>query len=470
MAEVTYPSSKAIDWPVDRVAMINTLFLPELREMLSTQNAEGLREFCTAMHPSRTAEFMEGLTNEEAWSVLQYAPLTERVEIFSYFDEQRQTSLLSEADRDQIAALVAEIPSDDRVDMLQELDEEVVNDLLKRLPADERRDVQRLSQYPEGTAGAVMTSEFAKLSENLTIREAVDEVGRQSEDYETIYYLYIVDEEDHLRGLVSARQLLRGLKRPNTKLSEIMETTLVSANEMEDQEEVADKVAKLDLLALPVVDEAYHIVGIVTHDDIIDVVREEATEDAHRSAAVDPLDETYLQTHLITLSWKRGMWLAILFFFALVTALTLEQYNTSMAKWSWFVAFIPLVISSGGNSGSQSATLIITALSRGHISLRDWWIIVWRELLMGLLLGTGLGLLSLCVAPFFGGQDWYQAAMVVPLTLLLVVVSGTLTGSILPLVFERIGWDPAMMSNPFVAGIIDIVGIVIYLNVAMLLI
>ncbi len=449
--------------------MINTLFLPELREMLTTANAEGLREFCTAMHSSRTAEFMEGLTNEEAWTVLQYAPIADRVEIFNYFDEQRQTSLLSEADRDQVASLVAEIPSDDRVDMLHELDESVVRELLARLPAEERRDVQRLSQYPEGTAGAVMTSEFAKLSESLSIREAVDEVGRQSEDYETIYYLYIVDEEDHLRGLVSARQLLAGMKRPETKLSEIMETTLVTASEMEDQEQVADKVAKLDLLALPVVDEAYHIVGIITHDDIIDVVREEATEDAHRIAAVDPLDETYLQTHLVTLSWKRGMWLAILFFFALVTALTLEQHSSSMAKWSWFVAFIPLVISSGGNSGSQSATLIITALSRGHVSLKDWWTIIWRELIMGLLLGTGLGLMSLCVAPFFGGEDWYEAALVVPITLLLVVISGTLTGSILPLVFERIGWDPAMMSNPFVAGIIDIVGIVIYLNAAMLI-
>jgi magnesium transporter len=455
-------------WP-GSVKMINTLFLPELREMLASENSEGLQEFCTAMHPSRTAEFMEGLSNEEAWQVLQFAPLSDRVEIFTYFEDLRQTQLLTESDREQAAALVAEIPSDDRVDMLQDLDEEIANDLIARLPVEDRRDVQRLSQYPEGTAGAVMTSEFAKLSESLSIREAVAEVGRQSEDYETIYYLYIVDDEGHLRGLVSARQLLAGMKRPETKLSDIMETALVTAREMDDQEEVADKVAKMDLLALPIVDEQYHIVGIVTHDDIIDVVREEATEDAHRSAAVDPLDESYLQTHLVTLSWKRGMWLAILFFFALITALALDRYESAMNKWTWLVAFIPLVISSGGNSGSQSATLIITALSRGHIRLSDWWTVVRRELVMGLLLGTGLGLMALCVAPFFEGVETFQQAMVVPITLLLVVVSGTLTGSILPLIFERIGWDPAMMSNPFVAGIIDIVGIVIYLNVALMI-
>ena len=449
--------------------MLNTLFLPELREMLKTEDSVGLTEFCTAMHPSRTADFMEGLTNEEAWEVLQFAPVAERVEIFTYFDHGRQTELLSNADRDQVAALVAEIASDDRVDMLQELDDATVEDLLVRLPVEDRRDVQRLSQYPEGTAGAVMTSEFAKLPETLTIREAMDEIGRQSEDFETIYYLFIVDHEDHLRGLVSARQLLAGMKNPETKLAEIMEAALVTARELDDQEDVADKVAKMDLLALPIVDDQHHIVGIVTHDDVIDVVRKEATEDAHRIAAVDPLDETYLQTHLLTLSWKRGMWLTILFFFALMTALALEQYDTQLKKWAWLVPFIPLVISSGGNSGSQSATLIITALSRGHITLRDWWTIIWRELVMGLLLGTGLGLMALLVSPFFGEVPAFPQSLVVPITLLLVVVCGTLTGSILPLLFERLGLDPAMMSNPFVAGIVDILGIVIYLSVAIVL-
>ena len=190
------------------------------------------------------------------------------------------------------------------------------------------------------------------------------------------------------------------MKKPDTLLADVMETELVTAREMDDQEEVADKVAKLDLLALPIVDDQHHIVGIVTHDDVIDVVRDEATEDAHRIAAVDPLDETYLQTHLFTLSWKRGMWLAFLFFFALMTALALEQYDAQLQKWAWLVPFIPLVISSGGNSGSQSATLIITALSRGHVTLGDWWTIIRRELVMGLFLGTGLGLMALMAVSY----------------------------------------------------------------------
>jgi magnesium transporter len=326
-----------------------------------------------------------------------------------------------------------------------------------------------LSQYPESTAGAVMTTDFAKLPETLTVREAIDEISRQAEGYETIYYLYIVDEEDHLRGLVSARQLLTETRKPETRLSDIMETDLIAALVDDDQEEVANKVARMDLLAIPVVDPERRMLGIITHDDVIDVVQEEATEDAYRSAAVDPLDETYLQTSVFTLTWKRGIWLAVLFFFALMTAFALQHYEKPFEQWAWLVPFIPLVISSGGNSGSQSATLIITALSRGHITLRDYRRVMIREIKMGMLLGSGLALMGFLVCFLFVPDDaglGPYATLVVPLTLLLVVLCGTLTGSVLPLLFESLGWDPAMMSNPFVAGIVDILGILIYVTVA----
>ena len=452
--------------------MINTLYLPELREMLANNNAEELRDFCETINPVRAAEFMAGLTSEEAWEVIQHAPVESRVDIFSYFEKDKQFEILESSDLDQVATMVAELPPDDRVDLLQDIDEARLALLLEKLPVEERRDFQRLSQYPEGTAGAVMTTEVAKLSETLTIREALNEIGRQSEEYETIYYLYIVDSEDHLRGLVSARQLLVGMKQPETKLQEIMETDLVTVDATEHQEDVANMVAKMDLLAIPVVDNQHKMLGIITHDDVIDVVREEATEDAHRIGAVDPLDESYLRTSVFTLTWKRGIWLAILFFFALITAFALEGYEIRFQTWVWLVPFIPLVISSGGNSGSQSATLIITALSRGHITLGDWFRVITRELVMGLLLGAGLALMGYVVSVFFIPEDLEfrnYAMMVVPITLVLVVICGTLTGSVLPLVFEKLGWDPAMMSTPFVAGIVDILGILIYVNVAIYL-
>lgn len=435
--------------------------------MLAANNVADLQEFCEALHSARTAEFMEGLSAHETWQVLIHAEPTTRVEIFGYLEKEKKIEIITEQDREQVARLLAELAADDRVDILAEIDDEIVKDLLPRLPAEERRDVQRLSQFPEGTAGAVMTTEVAKLKENLTVKEALEEVARQSEGLETIYYIYVVDDDDHLRGLVSARQLVTGLKSPNTTMVDLMETELVTADVMEDQEEVAHKVAKLDLLAIPVVDAEHQLVGIITHDDVIDVVREEATEDAHRIAAVDPLDDSYIKTHILTLCWKRGIWLMILFAFALFTAFALQRYDTELSEWTWLVLFIPLIISSGGNSGSQSATLIITALSLNQITTDDWRKIVWRELLMGLVLGGILALLGFIAAIPFSPS--IVDGLVLPITILLVVISGTLFGAILPLVFKRLGLDPAMMSNPFVAGIIDVVGIVIYMNVALML-
>jgi len=450
--------------------MMNTLFLPEIREMLAAGDKDGLHEFCTAIHPARTAEFMQGLTAGEAWQVLQFADEQTRIEIFLYFEPDRQQELLESQDREQVAELIARMAPDDRVDLLDEANQPVVDEILDLIPTEERRDILLLSSHPENSAGAVMTTAVAKLSEAMTVREALESLQQQTEDVETIYYLYIVDDSDHLRGLVSTRELISHLKYPDTRLGDIMETELITVDVDDDQEIVAQKVAKYDLLAIPVVDDQHHMLGIITYDDVIDVVLEEAIEDAHRIAGVDPLEESYLRTSLLTLSWKRGIWLAVLFMFALLTAFTLKGYETQLENWEWLVFFIPLIISSGGNTGSQSATLIITALVRGDIKLHDWWTVVKRELMSGLILGGFLAVFGYGAAYFMLDPDaegltgW--ALYVLPLTVILVVLCGTFFGSILPLAFQRIGLDPALMSNPFVAGIIDILGIVIYLNVA----
>ncbi len=445
--------------------MPNTLYLPELREMLAEANEAELADFCTELHPARTAEFMEGLTAKEAWAVLHHAEVPLRVEIFGFFEENEQIEIIETQDRAEIAEFIGHLPPDDRVDLLAEVRPWIVEELMPLIPSDERRDIQRLSAYPEDTAGAVMTTEFARLSEDLPADRAVQEIGRQAEELETIYYLYVVDEEDHLRGLVSFRKLVSAMGRPDTRVGELMERDLLTVNVADDQEEVARKVAHYDLLAIPVVDDEHHMLGIITHDDVIDVVREEATEDAHRIAAVDPLEVGYLETDLLTLTWKRGIWLTVLFFGAMLTAMVLGKYELVIEQYAWLMLFIPLVISTGGNTGSQSATLIITALSTGDIALGDWWRVVRRELVMGLVLGGFLGIVgyfcALVAAPS------YLAAAVIPLTLLLVIVTGTLLGSVLPLVFKRLGLDPAMMSSPFVAGLIDVLGIIIYMKVAL---
>lgn len=451
--------------------MLNTLFLPEIREMLASNNQDELREFCSAIHPAATADFMGGLTASESWQVLKHADAAVRVEIFHYLQPERQVEILRQQDRDEVAALITDMAPDERVDLLEQVEPELTQEILALLPSEDRRDILRLSAHPEETAGAVMTTAVAKLPETLTVQQALESLQEQSEEFETIYYLYIVDDSNHLRGLVSTRELISTLSRPNTLLHDIMETELITVDVNDDQEVVAQKVAKYDLLAIPVVDDQHRMLGIITYDDVIDVMVEEAVEDAHRIAGVDPLEESYLRTSILTLSWKRGVWLAVLFLFALVTAFALREYQKQLDTWQWLVFFVPLIISSGGNTGSQSATLIITALVRGDITLHDWWEVVWRELISGLILGSFLAAMGLIAAYFVLdiGTAGTNAAFVLPISVVLVVLCGTLFGSVLPLVFQRIGLDPALMSNPFVAGLIDIVGIVIYINVAILL-
>ncbi len=444
--------------------MVNTLLLPELREMLADENQAELEEFCVALNPGRTAEFMEGLSDLEVWSVLQFAEPDRRAEIFGYFPEERQVAMLEVQQPDQVAELVEEIPADDRVDLIQELPDDRVDQIMPLLPVEDRRDIQRLQSYPEGTAGALMTTEVAMLSENLTAREALEELGRQASELETIYYLYVVDENRLLRGIVSTRQLVSSLVRPTRKLGEMMESDLVVAIASDDQETVAQAVEKYNLLAIPVVDSGRQLLGISTHDDVIDVVREALGEDAQRIAAVAPLEDEYLRIGLWTLSWKRGIWLTILFFAALLTAFALRHYELELEKFTWLVWFIPLIISAGGNSGSQSATLVITAMTSGEVEFRDWPRVMYREVLVSLALGGFLSLIGWLVAIFIAPN--LKDALVIPLTLLSVIVCGCLCGGALPILFKRLGLDPAMMSNPFVAGIVDILGIVIYINIA----
>ncbi len=447
--------------------MINTLYLPELREMLAEQDLPGLQEFCSALHPARTSEFMAGLSPDEIWAVLQATDLQTRVEIFGFLDEEIQVSILNSGQPQELSGLIAQMPPDDRVDLLNRVDPQVVETMLPLLPVEERRDILRLRSYPEETAGALMTTEVARLPETFSVREALEEIGRQSQDLETIYYIYIVDEEKHLRGLVSTRQLITHLGKPETKISDLMERDLVTVQASDDQEAVAEKVADYDFLAIPVVDDEQHLVGIITYDDVIDVLQEEATEDAYLAGAVEPLEESYLATPLIRLTRLRGVWLIVLFVGALLTAFALESYHGTLQQVAWLVWFLPLVISSGGNTGSQSATLIIRALTTKEITPQDWMRVVWRELLSGILLGLFLATLGYVAALFLAPSS--GAAMVLPITLLLVVICGTLLGSTLPLLFQSLGLDPALMSTPFVAGIIDIIGILLYMNVALAL-
>ena len=443
------------------------LLLPDLRELLVAGDTEGVAGFCEALHPAAVAEVLEGLAAEESWRVLTCCPSERQAVIFSYFDLPDQLELVKTVPRESFSRLIEEMAPDDRVDLLERLDPERVENLLPMVAQAERRDIQRLLSFPDDSAGSIMTTEYASLPAEATAAEALEQLRQQAPDRETIYYVYVIDDGRRLRGFISLRDLI--LARPQTRVNEIMERDVISVRVDDDQEEVAQRLARYDFIAIPVVDAQNQLVGIVTHDDAMDVAQEEADEDAYRSGAVVPLQDDYLSTSLVTLAWKRGGWLVVLLFAAVLTALALQsmRQDPQAEDLKWLVLFIPLVLASGGNAGSQSATLVIRALAISQLERRESVKVLLRELVLAGLLGGGLAVLSFLAAMWFVEID--QAA-VVGITVFLVVAMGTVTGAMLPLGFQKMGLDPALMSNPLIAAVVDVVGVIIYYNVARIVI
>jgi magnesium transporter len=440
----------------------NPILLPELRLMLADGDTAGLREVAEELHPATVAEFSEGLDDADVWRLLATVPVERQAEIFPYYPLPRQVELVMAANRAQLGQLLEWMAADNRDDLLRELDPEFVEEILPLVAKAERHDIRMLLSCPEGSAGSLMTTEYASLPADITAGEAIARLRMQAPDSESIYYIYVLDAERHLVGFVSLRDLI--LAKPTALVADLMQRDVITVRMDEPQEKVVDLLARFDFIAIPVVDDHARLVGIVTHDDVLDAVRQEATDEAQMSAAITPLGEGYLDAAITSMTWKRGVWLAILFATAAVTAMVLSTWKSPHA---WLVAFIPLVIASGGNSGNQSATLVITALSTGDCRLSDWRRILRREFALGLLLGLILAvpgyLLALAYAPT------PAQAVVIPATILSVVLIGSLVGSVLPLIFRSIGLDPALMSNPFVSAIVDVVGLVIYMGLALVL-
>ena len=438
----------------------NPILLPELRLMLADGDTAGLREVAEELHPATVAEFSEGLDEADIWRLIDTVPVERQAEIFPYYPLPRQVELVKAADRAHLGPLLEWMAADNRDDLLRELDPEFVEEILPLVAKAERHDIRMLLSCPEGSAGSLMTTEYASLPADITAGEAIARLRMQAPDSESIYYIYVLDAERHLVGFVSLRDLI--LAKPTALVADLMQRDVITVRMDEPQEKVVDLLARFDFIAIPVVDDHARLVGIVTHDDVLDAVRQEATDEAQMSAAITPLGEGYLDAAITSMTWKRGVWLAILFATAAVTAMVLSTWKSPHA---WLVAFIPLVIASGGNSGNQSATLVITALSSGDCRLSDWRRILKREFVVGLLLGVMLSvpgyLLGLAYAPSA------VHALVIPATILSVVMVGSLVGCVLPLIFRSLGLDPALMSNPFVSAIVDVVGIVIYMAIAL---
>jgi magnesium transporter len=449
--------------------MRHPLLAPDLRELINEGDEAALREFFAGHHPAETAELLDDLAPQEAAFVLNLLEGRERAAIFSYLDAELQDGIAETMERGGLAALLTYMSHDERADLVTRLQPERVEQIMPLLARAEREDIRRLSSYEEGTAGGVMTSDYALLPAEATAAAAIDKLRQEAPDRETIYYCYVVNDQRKLVGFVSLKDLI--LAPASRRVSEIMETDVVSARVDEDQQVAAQKLMEYDLIALPILDAEDRLVGIVTHDDVIDVIVDEATEDVYRMGGVSPLGESYLRTPFLTLWGKRGFWLAILFVGGFLTTSALANYEDVFEEIPALVLFVPLIISAGGNCGSQSATLITRALALDELAPSDWFRVLWHEILMGASLGLTLGLVGFARAWFVptGAAeqvDLFQLAEVVAIAVSVVVLAGNLVGALLPLALKRVGLDPALMSNPLVASMVDVTGIVAYFAIA----
>jgi magnesium transporter len=455
--------------------MIHLLLGPEIRLMLQENNVAEMKEFCESLHPASVAEVLTTLTVEESWRFLSSTSIRNQAAIFEYLPTEWQVKMVEGGGREQMAHLIEKMSHDDRVDLLRRLMPRVREGLLRLVDEADRKDIAMLVSHAPNTAGGLMTTDYAWLPPDLTASEALERLRLQAPESETIYYIYVLDDQRKLLGVVSLRDLI--LAARNTRIRDIMEETVVTVKATDDRELLAQIIARYDLIAIPVVDNEGRMVGIVTHDDVMDVVVKEATEDAYRMGAVGALEENYLEANFITIWRKRAVWLALLFVAEMFTFNAMAFFDDAMKAVTVLALFVPLCLSTGGNSGSQAATLIIRAMALGHVAVKDWARIIRHELLMGAALGLTLGTIGLArtwfltphhvlVNPNGPNTDLWHLGIVVGFAVTVICVWGTLIGSMLPLVFKRLGFDPGFASSPFVATFVDVTGIVIYFSIA----
>jgi magnesium transporter len=450
---------------------VSQLIGPELKRVLE-QSPESLsEEVLDELHAEDLAEVMAELVDDQVRQLMAMLPLETAAEVLERLPEERAAVIVEGMDPRLSALLVAEMAADDRADLVQELPETARAQILDHLEAHEpevAEDVRTLTAYDEESAGGLMTTEFLTIEPELSCGDAIGRVRdlAHDRDVESIYYIYVVTHGT-LVGVLSLRDLI--LADPGAPISEVMTQNVVRVEAQQDQEQVAQEMAHYDLSAIPVVDGQGRMLGMVTIDDVIDVMEEEATEDVQKMAAVVPIEESYFETGFFAFVRSRVTWLVVLFVGELLTASVMHAYEAQLAAVMDLVIFVPLIISSGGNSGSQSSSLIIRALALGEMVPADWRRVFYRELGMGLSLGAMLAVVGFARA-FMGvglsGADPLAMGLTVACSVVAVVTLGTLVGSLMPLAIQRIGLDPAVSSTPFVASLVDVLGLIVYFTIA----
>jgi magnesium transporter len=432
-----------------------------IRKLIEDKNYSLLKESIKG-HPADIAALLNELDPLQRILIFRLLPKDDAVEVFEHLDIENQSELLSKFHDDRTISLVNEMSPDDRAPLFDELPAKIIKQLLGRMTPEEWKATAELLGYEENTAGRIMTPEYVDLKRSLTVEEAIQRIKRIGKDKETIYYLYPIDETRHLLGVVSLKHIV--LAQPETMIQEIMDTEVIKVTTDDDQEEVARIIKDYDLLAVPVVDKEERLVGIVTVDDVVDVIEEEATEDMLKMGGVEVAEKGYFKSSFFDNVRKRIVWLTLLLGLNTLTGTIILGQKKLLEGVIVLSAFIPILIGSGGNAGAQSSTVVIRGLAIGEIEVKDAVRIILRELAMGVGLGLLLGAVATLWAHWLQG-DWTIAA-VVGLSFVFVITVATTIGTLLPLIVKKIGLDPALMATPLITTTVDVTALLIYFAIA----
>lgn len=434
-----------------------------IQELLQTQQYTKLRQLLMDLNDADIAAYMEELPEQSMVKAFRILPKDLAADIFSYLEvDLQQTVITSLTDR-EAASIIDNLMADDAADLLEEMPANVVKRLLENASPETRRDINHLLRYPEDSAGSIMTVEYVDLKEKLTVEEAIARIRRVGLDSETINICYVLDAQRKLLGTVALRYLL--LSESDEVIGEIMHENVVSVHTHTDQEEVARQFQKYGFTAMPVVDNENRLVGIITVDDIVDVIEEEATEDMEKMAALVPSDKPYMRTTVWETFKKRIPWLLLLMVSATFTGSIITSFEDALSVYVALTAFIPMLMDTGGNAGGQASVTIIRGLSLGEIGYRDVPRIVWKELRTAVLCGGTLAAANFAKLMLFD-KVGLAVALVVCLTLVVAVVMAMLVGCLLPMAAKRIGFDPAVMASPFITTIVDALSLLVYFQIA----
>lgn len=439
------------------------LGVEEIRDLLKKGQYTKLRQLIQELNNADMADYLEEMEESEVIKIFRILPKDMAADVFSYLEIDQQQSIITSLSDKDAARIIDNMMSDDAKELMEEMPANVVKRLIANTRPDTRQAINHLMRYPEDSAGSIMTVEYVDLKENQTVAEAIERIRKVGLDSETINICYVLDTKRTLVGTVALRYLL--LSEPEAVIGEMMHKNVISLHTLMDQEEVARQFKKYEFTAMPVVDNEDRLVGIITVDDVVDILEEETTEDIEKMAAMTPSDKPYLKTSVLETFKKRIPWLLLLMISATFTGGIITSFENALSRYVVLTAYIPMLMDTGGNAGGQASATIIRGLSLDEVEFSDWWIVVWREIRTAVLCGVVLAVCNFAKLMLFD-QVGMSVAFVVCVTMTLAVIVAKIVGSMLPMLAKKIGMDPAVMASPFITTIVDAISLLIYFRVA----